>query len=310
MMEENNKVLVVVHEDVDFSLIAANLNQLQSQQAVDVFFIDVLKPARKNKWLKQASSSQITEAKIQAREQQITALVSFHGLDSERCKCSVLTGNLAQEVVRLTIKEEINLVLKVADHTDNKTSGRDLNLLRKCPKPFLLLKPFTKPIQNIVASIDIEEDDEQLDHDLNRRIIDAAMNTSRIMNKRLEIMSCWQLENESDLRDNPFFKITEDELNKALLDAQNHTTQQMVNLVDEYKNNDGGVSISMALVKGDAEKTIPQFVIDNKVDLLVMGTVAKAGLRGLLVGNTAEAILPALECSILAVKPLGFKTPY
>jgi nucleotide-binding universal stress UspA family protein len=40
-----------------------------------------------------------------------------------------------------------------------------------------------------------------------------------------------------------------------------------------------------------------------------MGTVARSGIPGLIMGNTAEAILTELECSVLAIKPPGFVTP-
>jgi nucleotide-binding universal stress UspA family protein len=40
-----------------------------------------------------------------------------------------------------------------------------------------------------------------------------------------------------------------------------------------------------------------------------MGTVARIGIPGLLIGNTAETILDQLDCSVLAVKPPGFVSP-
>jgi nucleotide-binding universal stress UspA family protein len=46
-----------------------------------------------------------------------------------------------------------------------------------------------------------------------------------------------------------------------------------------------------------------------QADIVVMGTVARTGISGLIIGNTAETILNQLTCSVLAVKPSGFKTP-
>jgi nucleotide-binding universal stress UspA family protein len=43
--------------------------------------------------------------------------------------------------------------------------------------------------------------------------------------------------------------------------------------------------------------------------LVVMGTVARTGVAGLLMGNTAERVLQRLQGSVLAVKPPGFKSP-
>jgi universal stress protein E len=47
----------------------------------------------------------------------------------------------------------------------------------------------------------------------------------------------------------------------------------------------------------------------HDVELLVMGTVARRGIPGLITGNTAERLLPRIPCSVLAVKPEGFKSP-
>ena len=54
---------------------------------------------------------------------------------------------------------------------------------------------------------------------------------------------------------------------------------------------------------------IPNFIRQNKVDLVVMGTVARSGLSGMIIGNTAEQILSRIECSVLALKPAGFVCP-
>jgi nucleotide-binding universal stress UspA family protein len=43
-------------------------------------------------------------------------------------------------------------------------------------------------------------------------------------------------------------------------------------------------------------------------DLLIMGTVAR-GISGLLMGNTADAVLRQIKCSVLTVKPTTFISP-
>ena len=40
-----------------------------------------------------------------------------------------------------------------------------------------------------------------------------------------------------------------------------------------------------------------------------MGTVARAGIGELLIGNTAKTILQRVDCSVLAIKPEGFASP-
>lgn len=54
---------------------------------------------------------------------------------------------------------------------------------------------------------------------------------------------------------------------------------------------------------------IPQLAQDLDIELVVMGTVARAGLSGFITGNTAEMIINNINCSLLVVKPEGFITP-
>lgn len=60
---------------------------------------------------------------------------------------------------------------------------------------------------------------------------------------------------------------------------------------------------------GTPDAEIRTAVDELTVDLVVMNTLGRSGLKGLLVGNTAEQVLNHLTCSILAVKPDDFQCP-
>lgn len=61
--------------------------------------------------------------------------------------------------------------------------------------------------------------------------------------------------------------------------------------------------------QGKAEPNILHAIIEHQVDLLVMATIARSGISGFLMGNTAERLLPQVMCSVIAVKPDDFKCP-
>jgi nucleotide-binding universal stress UspA family protein len=63
------------------------------------------------------------------------------------------------------------------------------------------------------------------------------------------------------------------------------------------------------LPKGPAKKEVAPLAAELRADLVVMGTVARTGIPGVIIGNTAEAILDQLSCSVLTIKPPGFITP-
>ena len=63
------------------------------------------------------------------------------------------------------------------------------------------------------------------------------------------------------------------------------------------------------MAKGDPRRALPRLVARHRPDVIVMGTVGRTGIAGLIVGNTAEEVLMQVTCSVLAVKPRGFVSP-
>jgi nucleotide-binding universal stress UspA family protein len=63
------------------------------------------------------------------------------------------------------------------------------------------------------------------------------------------------------------------------------------------------------LVEGEAGTVIPAIAAEERIDLIIMGTVARLGLEGYFIGNTAETVLQRVDCSVLTVKPEGFVSP-
>lgn len=63
------------------------------------------------------------------------------------------------------------------------------------------------------------------------------------------------------------------------------------------------------LLTGSPTAAIPEFVQKKSIDLIVMGTHARTGLSGLVVGNTAEKIMGRVKCDVLVSKPEDFVSP-
>lgn len=57
------------------------------------------------------------------------------------------------------------------------------------------------------------------------------------------------------------------------------------------------------MLEGPADVVIPQVASQLNAAAHGDGTVARTGLSGALIGNTAEIILDALECDVLVLKP-------
>ena len=70
-----------------------------------------------------------------------------------------------------------------------------------------------------------------------------------------------------------------------------------------------GIRIQVHLSRGTPWKEVGRTARDVAADLIAMGTVGRSGIKGLLLGNTAEKVLGTCDCSILTVKPDGFVSP-
>jgi universal stress protein E len=67
------------------------------------------------------------------------------------------------------------------------------------------------------------------------------------------------------------------------------------------------VTVHTAEGAGIPDLAILRFIEEHGIDLLVLGTAARHGLAGAVIGNTAERLLPQVPCSVLAVKLADFR---
>ncbi|MHC5210852.1 MAG: universal stress protein [Planctomycetota bacterium] len=70
-----------------------------------------------------------------------------------------------------------------------------------------------------------------------------------------------------------------------------------------------GVKPQLWLAEGQADEQILSAIDEQDAHLVVLGTVGRAGLPGVLIGNVAETVFKHAECSVLAIKPEGFVSP-
>ena len=64
-----------------------------------------------------------------------------------------------------------------------------------------------------------------------------------------------------------------------------------------------GEDVGRLIQEGPADVLIPFMVHKLQAAVTVIGTVARSGLSGTLIGNTAEVVLDAVESDVLVLKP-------
>ena len=65
---------------------------------------------------------------------------------------------------------------------------------------------------------------------------------------------------------------------------------------------DHGQQIVTEALEGNAAKTILSYAEDNDVDHIVMGSTGRSGIRRILLGSVAEAVIRRAPCSVTVVR--------
>ncbi|MHB9955317.1 universal stress protein [Vibrio campbellii] len=203
-----------------------------------------------------------------------------------------------------------DLVIKDAEPINEESKGfkaLDMTLLRKCPCPvWLNRKPKeSTTTKRIGVAIDPIIDNEE-EKELTTRLLQVASYIANSFERQLHIVSCWDYQMESYLRHHIWIQIEDDVLDQQI---NTHRTAHLEALyaVIEASGIEGDSVIHH--LHGSADEEIPKWVKDEEVDVLVMGTIARGGIQGLVIGNTAENVLQSIDCSLVALKPKGFISP-
>jgi nucleotide-binding universal stress UspA family protein len=222
----------------------------------------------------------------------------------------VLRGTRFVEIIREVLRNGHDLVMIAAeDYRGVKNllfGSTTMHLMRKCPCPVWVMKPDRpKQLNRILAAVDPDPLDEERNA-LNKKIM--ALATSLALRERCELLviHTWTFPWESRLRSiSP--KLPPEKIDQWIEGAQNRHKRSLVDLLQHYELEN--LKHQVYFLKGEAGNLIPKLVKLREVELIVMGTVCRTGVAGLLIGNTAERILRQVDCSVLTVKPDGFITP-
>ncbi|AIC19611.1 MULTISPECIES: universal stress protein [Pseudomonas] len=165
----------------------------------------------------------------------------------------------------------------------------DWKLLRYCPSPVLLVKtakPWTGGV--ILAAIDVGNVDGE-HRTLHATIVDHGFDIASLAKAQLHVISAHPspMLSASD----PVFQL------KETIEARYR--EQCKAFQAEFDIDDTHLHIE----EGPADVLIPHTAHELQAALTIIGTVARTGISGALIGNTAEVVLDALESDVLVLKP-------
>lgn len=322
-MQRFNNILFIVTHDTNMEMALDRAVTLAENNQARLTVIDVLEEIPESTiWQhNELSSKDLQALYIEGHEQMLEDLVSSYRTKI-KVETKVLIGIPFMEIIREVIRYGHDLVIKVATGEDEKPAqlfgNDDMHLLRQCPCPVLLVNPKSERTYNrILAAVDADDSymPKELDtrHQLNIQALEMATSLALSEPADLHIIYVWRAPYESFLSGG-FVQSSDTEVKKYVEEVKSQQQENMNILINKISNKVGPetfeyIELKKHLVKGSPRKVIPDFSVDIDADLMIIGTVARTGIPGFIMGNTAETILNNINCSVLAIKPPGFVSP-
>ncbi|WP_025128194.1 universal stress protein [Pseudomonas sp. PH1b] len=201
--------------------------------------------------------------------------------------------SLHETIIDVQQAEGCGLVIKqhLLDNPLKKAllTPADWKLLRYCPTPVLLVKSATPWSGGVVmAAIDVGNMDGE-HRTLHASIVDNGFDIASLAKAQLHVISAHPspMLSASD----PVFQLKET--------IEKRYREECKAFQAEFDIDDAHLHIE----EGPADVLIPHMAHKLGAVLTIIGTVARTGLSGALIGNTAEVVLDSLDSDVLVLKP-------
>ncbi|MEM7488480.1 MAG: universal stress protein [Pseudomonadota bacterium] len=310
-------VLAVVDRDMpDAARTAADL---AARHGARLGLMAVLEPPRDAAALAEAAGLAPDDLLDRLREdhrQHIREAVARALPDGPAPDIHVAVGKPFVEIVRHVIAADVDIVVKTAEPLAGAAgflfASTDQHLVRKCPCPVWLRMPEAPAVpRRVLAAVDVDDWDAAEPEtlaDLNRRVLDTALDLAAGPGATIHALHAWDAAGEGMVwafsgEGDPRLK-AQGYVNRVL-DTRRRALDELLRPVRAA----GGPEIVPHLVRGRTEAVIAAQAAALDADIVVIGTVARTGLSGVIIGNTAENILNSLDRSVVAVKPGAFVCP-
>ncbi|MEW4567422.1 universal stress protein [Tautonia sp. JC769] len=226
----------------------------------------------------------------------------------------VARGRPAVESVREAVRGGHDLLVKDAAASDEGAfHSADRQILRTCPCPVWLSRsggprdPGAR--ERMLALVDPAPmggaPESSADREsVGTRVLDLAVALADADAAELIVAHVWDAEAQGILRNCGY---SDEQIQTYVNNVRSGAARALDRLVARHRGRIGSEAVQ--LLRGAPNAVIPEFVEAQRIDVIIMGTMARSGVAGMLIGNTAESLLGQASCSILAVKPGGFVSP-
>jgi universal stress protein E len=178
----------------------------------------------------------------------------------------------------------------------------DWQLIRTCPYPLWLVKHGSFREQALIAAAVDPVHEHDKSAGLDKTIIGAAQTIAKLAGGKVDLIHTYMRLSSIGKAATWAVKSTKlpvDDIDRRIK-AEHRTA------LDALAKSCGIEAKRVHQLPGRASEIIPAFVRANGVDLVVMGGLARWGIKKAVVGSTAERVLDHLPCDLLIVRDNEF----
>lgn len=221
----------------------------------------------------------------------------------------ILPGRPEVAIARDVVDRDLDLVVKLSragDERGGRLAGLDQKLVRSCPCPVWIERPnASEEVRRILAPVDVDPK-EHGRRQLARSVMDVVLSLATLFDAEVDVLHAWSPYGEVELR-GALIQMDGAQVDAYVREVRESHATRLEELVEDFE---ASTTVRPHLMKGLPQHVIPRFAEETGPDLIVMGTVARSGVRGFLIGNTAESVLKQVDTGLLFVKPPGFTAPF
>lgn len=212
-------------------------------------------------------------------------------------------GTPWEEITRQVLRNKHDLVVVGTRDRSGITrllfGSTAMRLIHNCPCPVWVTKPDPTPeTLNILVASDLSE--------VSLDALQIVVSGAQVVDAKIHLLHSIEFPLERQMW---LTGVDEGEVHKYRTRVREHAEQELHNQLaqTDYRTLTHGVMVHV--IEGPPDTAILDAIDEHEIDLVVLGTVVRTGLPGVLIGTTAERLLPQIPCSLLAVKPRGFVSP-
>ena len=251
----------------------------------------------------------LQEVAITEQSRQLERIIAPIKDEGVQVTAKVLIGTPFLKIIREVLRNKHDLVMKTAKGKSGLKEilfgSTAMHLMRKCPCPVWVIKPtHRKKYAKIMAAVDPDPSDE-VKNALNTKIMELATSLARLEGSEFHVVHAWDVYCEQKLTG--LGGLSKSDVDRLARDTQKAHKSWVAELIEKFAPETSNDRVH--LLKGNAERLIPALAKRKRIELIVMGTLCRTGIKGFFIGRTAEKVLQQVDCSVLPVKPDGFVTP-